>query len=271
MVRCDMEGASGIVDYEQVDPANTAYADGRALFMADLVALLRGLGEGGADEVTVYDEHRQGRNVDLAQIPDYATVLAGKPPYRTDWPGGLDSSYTGLVLLGLHAMNGVAGALLPHTYESSIRAMRLNGETVGEIGMEAAVAGEHGVPLVLVTGDSAAIQEALALCPDTLGVVVKDSIDAAGALCYPVTVTTTLIRQAARQVVSSPPEVEPIRLKAPVSLEIELEDGALLDALRSAYGGDFAGERTLALEGGGPTEVYSEYWRRKLEVRGEKR
>jgi D-amino peptidase len=271
MVRCDMEGSSGIVSYAQVDPADREYADGRALFMADLVALLRGLGEGGAEEVTVYDEHKQGRNVDLAQVPDYVTVLAGKPPYRPDWPGGLDQSYTGLVMLGLHAMKGVEGALLPHTYEGGVRAMRLNGQLVGEIGMEAAIAGEFGVPLVLVTGDSAAVQEALELCPDTIGVVVKDSVDSAGALCYPVTVTTTLIRQAARQVVATPPAVEPVRFEAPVRLEVVFEDGSFLEAMRGAYGPDFSDERTLGLEGGGPTEVYAEYWRRKLEARGEKR
>jgi D-amino peptidase len=270
MVRCDMEGASGITSYAQVDPADREYREGRDLFMADLLALLNGLSEGGA-EVVVYDEHRDGRNIDLTRIPDSVSVVTGKPPYRKDWPGELDGSFTGLVLCGFHGMAGAEEAVLPHTYERAISRMRLNDQPIGEIGLETAVAGDLGIPLLLVTGDSAAIREAIGLRDQVLGVVVKDARGPSGALCYPLSVTTSLIHRAARQVATAPPAIEPWRVDGSVELSVDLEAGEFAAAMERLFGDDFEGERTLRLKGASVTEAYAEYWRRKLEARAEMR
>ena len=63
VVRCDLEGASGIVSYVQAEPWQAEYQDGRRYFMSDLLALLKGLDDGGADVIQVYDEHCYGRNI----------------------------------------------------------------------------------------------------------------------------------------------------------------------------------------------------------------
>ncbi|MCK5801201.1 MAG: M55 family metallopeptidase [Lentisphaeria bacterium] len=157
MVRCDIEGVSGVVSYEQAEPGRPEYAVGHRLFMADLLALIEGLSEGGTEEIVIYDEHYYGRNVDLTAIPEHVSVICGKPPYREDWAGGLDESFDGVVLLGFHSKFGTPDGLLHHSYELDIRDLRLNGVSVGEIGMEAAIAGDVGVPVLLVTGDSAGV------------------------------------------------------------------------------------------------------------------
>ena len=160
MVRCDIEGVSGVVSYEQAEPGKREYAFGHEMFMSDLIALLQGLNAGGADEVVIYDEHYYGRNIDMGELVCNVSAICGKPPYRPDWAGGLDASFAGVVLLGFHSKFGTPGGLLHHTYELDIRDLRINGVSVGEIGMEAAIAGDYGVPVVLVTGDSAGVAEA---------------------------------------------------------------------------------------------------------------
>lgn len=182
MIRADVEGVCGVVSYAQVEPQKAEYACGQRMFMADLLSVVKGLHEGGADDIIVYDQHYWGRNIDLERIPEYVNVICGKPPYRSNWAGGLDSTFDGVVLLGFHSKSETPGGLLSHTYELDIADLRLNGVSVGEIGMEAAIAGDYGVPVVLITGDSAAIKEGKALLPGVRGVSVKEALSQEGAL-----------------------------------------------------------------------------------------
>jgi len=264
MVRCDIEGVSGVVSYEQAEPGKPEYEFGQRMFMADLLALLEGLKAGGADEVIIYDEHYYGRNIDLGALPDCASAICGKPPYRSDWAGGLDSSFAGVILLGFHSKVGTPGGLLNHTYEPDIRSLRLNGISVGEIGIEAAVAGDFGVPVVMVTADSAGVAEAEALLPGTVGVVVKESLGESAGCCYPLSVSTQRIRTAAQTVVQSPPPVKPYATGEAVVLEVELNDGPYLDAVRSHVGGEMKDERTLIISANSATAVWAAYWEKKL-------
>lgn len=264
MIRCDIEGVSGVVSYEQTEPGKPEYEFGRRMFMSDLLALVEGLRAGGADEVVIYDEHYYGRNIDIDRLPEYATAICGKPPYRADWAGGLDETFAGLVLLGFHSKAGTEDGLLPHSYELDIADLRTNGVSVGEIGMEAAIAGDYGVPTVLVVGDSAGVAEAQVLIPGVAGVVVKESVSESGAICYPLSVNTARIRDAAQTAVGAGVFLAPLTPDRPVKLEVELRDGAYLDAVRELLRSEMSDEHTLALTGNSVNEVWAIYWRMKL-------
>lgn len=264
MIRCDIEGASGVVSYTQAEPGQAEYPFGQRMFMADLLAAVEGLTAGGADEIMIYDEHYYGRNVDVAALPAHVRVICGKPPYRTDWAGGLDAAFDGVLLVGFHSKFGTAEGLLHHSYELDIRDLRLNDCSVGEIGMEAAIAGDFGVPVLMVTGDSAGIAEAQALLPGITGVVVKESLGETGGSCLSLSVSTKLIRTAAQSVASTPPAVRPYRLSDPVELEIKLNEGAYLDAVRRLYPNQMIDKHTLVFEKGTVTEAWATYWQLKL-------
>lgn len=264
MIRCDLEGISGVVGYEQAEPGGGEYDFGREMFMADLLAMLAGLKDGGADEVVIYDEHYYGRNIDLGRLPEYATAICGKPPYRPDWAGGLDEGFSGMALLGFHSKAGTPGGLLPHSYELEIENIDLNDVSVGEIGMEAAIAGDYDVPTVLITGDSAGIAEARRLIPGITGVTVKEAASASGGLCYPLLVTAKSIRDAAEKTVGNMSDVKPYKAHDPVTLKVTLRDGRYLEAVRRLYGRDLLENHTLVIKGRSATEVWAKYWQRKL-------
>ena len=264
VIRCDIEGVSGVVSYTQAEPGQAEYAFGHRMFMSDLIALVMGLAEGGASQIIVYDEHYYGRNVDLAALPASVRVICGKPPYTPDWAGGLDSSVDGLILLGFHSKAGTVEGLLAHSYEPDIRDLRLNDVSVGEIGMEATIAGDWGVPVLLVTGDSAAIDEAQVLLPGVRGVIVKESLGATGGLCYPTAVTEEAIRKAAREAVESPPPVQPYRQSGEVTLQVELNEGPYLQAVRQEWAEEMKTDRILVLRGPSATAVWADYWQKKL-------
>lgn len=265
MIRCDMEGVSGVVSYEQAEPGKPEFEFGKRMFMSDLLALTDGLNQGGADEIWVYDEHYYGRNIDMDQLPKNVTAICGKPPYQTNWAGGLDATFTGMILLGFHSKAGTSDGLLPHSYELDIKDIRINGVSVGEIGMEAAIAGDYDVPVLMVAGDSAGVEEAKELLSGITVVVVKESICECGAQCYPLSVTAEKIRTKAEEIVKNKPNVKPYNVGNKVSLEVELNQGHYLDVARKFYGNEIV-NNTLVFKGKSATDVWAQYWQKKLNI-----
>ena len=248
MVRTDIEGITGIVSYDQSVPGHAEYAEGRELFMGDLLALLQGLFEGGADEVYLYDEHCAGRNIRIDQLPPHVYTYMGKPMYRENWAGGLDDSFAGMIMLGFHSKADNPACLLDHSYESDIKNISVNGISMGEIGVETAIAGELGVPLVMITGDSEGVKEARALSKDTAGVVVKESCSEYGALCYPACETREWIRRCACKVAKGAlPVPKPYRIPGPVEMRIDFFPGEYAAKYHQTYGeAVFHGDTVLA-------------------------
>jgi D-amino peptidase len=168
-----------------------------------------------------------------------------------------------MVLLGLHSKADTPDGLLAHTYEHDVAELLLNGVSVGEIGMEAAIAGDFGVATVMMIGDSAGAAEARALLPGIVTVETKRSLGGESAVCRPHGEVLREIRQAAARVAGQPPPVEPYPLAAPVSLEIRFRRGPYLDALRRLHADRMAGGDRLALSGSTATEVWATYWQLK--------
>jgi D-amino peptidase len=266
MIRCDIEGVSGVVSYDQAEPGKPEYAFGLRMFQSDLCACLDGLWMGGADDIVIYDEHYYGRNIDPSWLASNVKFIAGKPPYRSDWAGGLDDSFTGVILLGFHSKYGTPGGLLHHSYELDIRDLRLNGISVGEIGMETAIAGDYGVPLMLVTADSAGCKEAEALVVGVKTVAVKESLGETGGLCRSLDLTAELIKESAKEIVENPPSSKPWRCGKPVTLEVEFNPGHYADSIRRLYPEDIDASCALMIHGETATAVWAEYWKRKLEA-----
>ena len=69
-------------------------------------------------------------------------------------------------------------SFLPHTSNIEWADFRINGESVGEIGLEACYAGHWDVPLIYVEGDEAACYEARRMFPGVVTAVVKRAEEA---------------------------------------------------------------------------------------------
>lgn len=264
MLRSDMEGISGVVHGQQVDPRGCDYAFGLQMFKADLLACLEGLLDGGADQVVIYDEHFDGRNVDPSWLSPSVRVICGKPPYRADWAGGLDRDCAGMIMLGFHSKQGTSDALLAHTYEPDIKDLILNGQSVGEIGMEAAIAGDWDVPLLMLTADSQGVAEVDAMNLGTLGVCVKQSLGSHAAEVYALSHSTQLIREAAKRAASGQVEAQPFCVGKEVNLEIHLHDNAYCKAVQQLYPKRMKADTVVQLEGSSATAVWADYWQVKL-------
>jgi D-amino peptidase len=140
-----------------------------------------------------------------------ASVISGQPLPQEDFFYGLDSSFTALYLVGFHARAGTPNALLPHTYDDDIVSVKVNATEVGEIGLEAALAGKFGVPLAFVSGDSGGIREARELLGgDVETVEVKQAITETSGVCLPAAKTRRMLRDAAYRALRKARSVPPV-------------------------------------------------------------
>ncbi len=86
--------------------------------------------------------------------------------------------------IGYHAKAGTAHAVLDHTCTDRILDARLNGVAVGELGLNAALAGSFDVPVAPVSGDQSLAAECLALLGRGVArVVVKESVGHREVFC----------------------------------------------------------------------------------------
>ncbi|WP_432799943.1 M55 family metallopeptidase [Poriferisphaera sp. WC338] len=263
MIRSDVEGVTGITTYKEAENSEL----GRAMLMNDLLACIEGLQAGGATEIIIYDEHTNGRNVNVAMLPENVSVICGKPHYTPSW-GGIDSSFDAMVMVGFHAKSGVSGALLPHSYSRKNLDIRLNGQSVGEIAMEAAVVADFDVPVWLVTGDSAGTEEAKSHIPHVRTVSVKKSFGENEAECYSATKSVKMIRAAAQNIMLNPPDVKPLKINGPIQLEIDLVRSDYTNQLQKKYCDCFIeNSKTFYLQGETVTEVWSKYLHIQDEVK----
>jgi D-amino peptidase len=246
----DAEGISGVVNHDlQVKPDSPRYEETRRLMMSDLDAAIEGALDGGAAEIVVYDMHYWGTNVILDDLHSKVRVLLGKPPKIVP-PAGIDESVDALFMIGYHSMAETEGALLSHTYTLDMKALRLNGVLMGEIGLEAAISGEKGVPLALLTGDDAAMREAEDLLGDFEGARVKTGTGPKSALCLPLAKSRALIYKRAKSAVRRLEDFTPYSVESPYTINIEFYGEPSAAKAASIKGVRREGEKAVSMSGG---------------------
>ncbi|KQL49419.1 aminopeptidase [Brevibacillus choshinensis] len=230
-ISLDMEGISGITEWEDTIPGRRHYEAGRRLLTQDVNAAIEGALEGGATQIVVNESHGPMNNLILEDLHPQADVIRGffKPLGMMQ---GIDSTYDAAFFVGYHGMAGVGDAVLNHTYSSlAIHRLVLNGKEVGEAGLNAAIAGAFGVPVVLVTGDSQTAQEVEEEIPGVFTVAVKTGITGLSSqVIHPVR-AREMIRQQAKEALINLSKVQPLVQKAENTLEVEFTKSQIATAV----------------------------------------
>ena len=249
LIMTDIEGVTGVTTFPQAEKSEF----GREMLMNDLCAVLEGVKEAGADAI-VYDMHTDGRNVDISRID--VPVVMGKPIRGDLWRGVGNSGIDGLFLLGLHTMQHT-GHLLAHSYLREYDAIYLNGILVGEIGIEAALAGEQGIPLKFISGDDMGCLEAKALIENVVTCPVKTSLSDDTAICPSPSATAILLKEKAKEAVLA--SVPPFEVKGPFEIKIVYSDCKYLEIMKEIHPEIFADERTAVMRGDNLLKTWSQY------------
>lgn len=244
-VSADLEGISGITHWDETGKeGGEDYQRARRLMTREVNAAIEGALQAGAIEVVVNDSHGNMRNLLIEEVHPAARLISGSPkPFSM--VEGLDASFGAAFFIGYHARAASRG-VLSHTYTGSVAEYRVNGRVVGETGMNAAVAGEYGVPVVLVSGDSTVVEEARALLGPVETVAVKEYVARNAAASLPPEKVHALLREAARRAVERARDIQPFRVERPVEIQIRFTHSGLADAAELMPGALRVGEVTVA-------------------------
>jgi D-amino peptidase len=221
-ISADMEGTAAVCTWTQVDPANTTeYPYYRRLMSQEVRAAIDGAREAGAGDVLVNDSHSSMRNVLWDELPDDVRMIYGnRKPFSM--AEGIDGSFDAAFFTGYHGAVGTADATLDHTYTSeTLHQTRVNGHPCSEAMLNAAVLGLSGVPVVLITGDRACIDQTKVVMPWITGVVVKDSIGRFSTNSLSPPRARELIRAGAKTAIGRIAEAKPFTFAPPIALELD--------------------------------------------------
>jgi D-amino peptidase len=232
LIATDMEGITGVTTWDQVNPSHAEYARFRKLMTQDVNAAVRGAYDAGADEVIVSDGHWNGSNILIEELDPRAKLNSGSPsPFSM--MQGIDESIDGVIFIGYHARNGSPNAILDHTWSSrTVANVWLNDILTGEYGLNAAVAGHFGVPVIMVSGDQTACAQVTELLGDLETVEVKQATGRQAGECLAPQVTDELICLGAQRAVErleAGEAPDPFVLDAPITVTVEFFSSDMAD------------------------------------------
>lgn len=232
LIACDMEGVSGVVHWDQVNTTHPEYQRFRKIMTGDVNAAIAGACDAGATEIIVADGHAWSRNVLIEEIDPRARLNSGTPA-PLSMVQGVDQGVHGVLLVGYHARIGAQNAILDHTWsDERVMNLWLNGRLVGEAGLNGAVCGHFGAPVIMISGDQTVCAEAQEWFGDLETAIVKVASGRMAAECLPVSVAQGKIALAARKAVErlkTGQAPKPLKLPAPITLKIELTQSEMAD------------------------------------------
>ena len=242
-IHTDLEGVSGINTMEMIEKTGPRYRECCELLMADINAAVDGAFAGGATHVTVLDSHGGGGNFPL-DLLDKRAENDTRPTKK--WWGILDDSYAGTFFIGAHAMSGTQNAFLDHTQSSlAWHDYSINRRRMGEMAQWAIVAGNWGVPLLMMSGDEAACAEARAFFNPVETAAVKRGIGRNRAELVDPKEARARIREAARRAIALVGKAKPLTPNKPMEIILEYNRADYCDGPAAKPGMERLDARTI--------------------------
>ncbi|MGW4195722.1 M55 family metallopeptidase [Streptomyces sp. NPDC005004] len=245
-ISADMEGITGLVDSDDVQPGGRDYERGRRMMAEDVNAAVRGAISAGATHITVNDAHGPMRNILPESLHPAARLIRGRPK-QMGMLEGLGPGYDAMICVGYHARAGALGVLSHSFMGHEIEDMWLDDRPVGEIGLAHATAAALGVPVAALTGDDHACTEMTDWDPSVTTVPVKHAHDRFTAALRPVDEARTAIEQAVAASLSSLPALS--ETPTPSTLTVRWQSASVASTLLGIPGVTQADSRTVHAEG----------------------
>jgi D-amino peptidase len=246
-ISVDMEGVAGVSHPNPTSRSDPEYALAVELMVGETNAAIEGALDGGATEILVNDSHGGMYNLRPLQVDQVARLLQGQKAWSMVAGAGPDAGFDVALFVGYHARAGHPTGTIAHTYSGRPVQTRLNGQLTGEYGFNAAVLGEWGVPVGMVSGDDALAEEVAEWLPWAERVVVKHGMGSHAAASVHPHVARQLIRDAAAAAVrrAAAGDLVALIVDAPVSMEVEYAKGVIADYAALVPLAERVGDRTV--------------------------
>ncbi len=219
-ISVDMEGVVGAVTSEQLGPGGFEYQRFREFMTNETNAAIEAARAAGATEIVVADSHGNGQNLLIDRLPSDITLVRSWPR-RLGMMQGIDESFDAAIFLAYHSSTTNPRGVRAHTMSSgNYAAVTINGVEMPEAGINAALAGHFGVPIVMISGDDAIVEEAQTLIGPMEGAIVKWSYGFHSARTLMPEAAYALIGEKVTRGIERIGELEPYRFEAPLEVEL---------------------------------------------------
>jgi D-amino peptidase len=222
-ISADMEGVVGVVTADQLGPQGFEYNRFREFMTEEVKAAIGAAFDAGATEIVISDSHGNGENLLIEKLPKNVTIVRS-------WPRplmmmqGIDETFDGAIFIGYHTSTTNTAGVRAHTISSARLAdVRLNGISMPEAGINAAIAGSFNVPVIMISGDDAIVKEATDLLGDIEGAVVKWAVSFHSAKTLTPEMAYELIREKTKKAIQRIKDFKPYKVKQPVQLDVRFK------------------------------------------------
>ena len=233
LIAADMEGITGVVNWDQVDPSHAEYPRFCKLMTGDVNAAVRGAIAGGATSVVVTDGHHLGRNILIEELDPRAVLISGSSP-DLSMVQGVEQDIQGAMFIWYHGRMGARNAILDHTWsDERVSGLWINDRAFGESGLNGAVCGHFGVPVIMASGDQtlcAEVQQFFGSEVETAQ--VKQAFGRMAAECLPPAISTRLIEEAAERSIIKLKNggiPKPFKVESPILMAVEFAQSDMAD------------------------------------------
>jgi len=244
-ISADIEGCAGVASQDALGPDRFEWPAARHWMTNEVASAARVALAAGYDEVIVADGHGNAQNILPDGLPDRVRLVRSWPRPLLQMQGVEADGVEACFFLGYHNGSMGTGGGLAHTYSGmTLRDVRLNGVSVSEGYLNAALAGEFGRPVVLVSGDAETAADAKRYAPRAVTCVVKDSIGNRAASAVTPNESVRMIGRAAEAALGLE-WAAPFVVPAPHVLEVDLTARVTAELLSYLPGIELAGPFTV--------------------------
>jgi len=225
-ISADMEGITGVASVDQLSPGSFEYERAREWMTGEVLAAIQGARDAGATEFVVSDSHGNGQSLLIDRFPnDVPVMIVRSFPRPLGMMEGIDSSFAAAIFIGYHASTSSTTGVRAHTISSALLTrISLNGTSMSEAGINAAIAAQYGVPVVMLTGDDAIVAETNTRLGPIECVAVKRAIGFHSTATMTPEVARKLIREHAATAVKRRGEMRPYAMTKPITLDISFKN-----------------------------------------------
>jgi len=224
-ISVDLEGIAGAVTGAQLGTGGFEYQRFREFATAEAVAAVEAAFEAGATEVLVADSHGNGQNLLIEKFPENVKVIRSWPRKLGMMQGIEEGGFDGAIYIGYHSSTNYMSGVRAHTKSSaSLTGVKLNGVVAGESYFNAAIAGEYGTPIIMISGDDAAVQEAQDGIGDIEGAVVKWDYSFHAAKSLHPAASRKLIAEKVKAAIARIEDFKPLKLEGPITMDMSFKN-----------------------------------------------
>lgn len=222
-ISVDMEGVVGTVTGDQLGPAGFEYGRFREFMTREAIAAVEAARATGATEIVVADSHGNGENLLIEQFPPDVRVIRSWPR-RLGMVAGIDDKVDAAIFIGYHAGTNNPTGVRAHTFSSgTLTRVAVNGTNMTEGSWNAAIAGHFNVPVVMMSGDDAAIAEVRKVVGNIEAAETKRSLGFHSAMTLTPQASYDLIRQRVQSALGRLADFKPLKVQTPITVDVSFK------------------------------------------------